>query len=167
LTLSEYKLKIRPTMAGSQQSAQTRKAFVGREKEQAELLAAYQAATHGEGRSIMLAGEPGIGKTALCRQVESRVLIDNAIVLRGHCYEEYYQPYQPFVEAVKGYVLNIDPATLRDVTATLDPNIGRLLPELTERLGLDLSEHGLANNDQASGTSFKCKERYRYDNRSG
>jgi predicted ATPase len=48
--------------------------FVGRESEQRQLSTAYEAvARSGDGRLIMLVGEPGIGKTAVCEQLSSRI----------------------------------------------------------------------------------------------
>ncbi|MCI0794977.1 MAG: ATP-binding protein, partial [Chloroflexi bacterium] len=41
----------------------SRGVFVGREKELAELTAALEDALAGQGRLVMLVGEPGIGKT--------------------------------------------------------------------------------------------------------
>ena len=42
--------------------------FVGRHREMAELTAALDDALAGRGRMVMLAGEPGIGKTRLAGQ---------------------------------------------------------------------------------------------------
>src|SRR5437763_11114670 len=47
--------------------------FVGRAPELDQLQAAFEAAAVGEGALIMLVGEPGIGKTALCEQLCSFV----------------------------------------------------------------------------------------------
>ncbi len=47
-------------------------AFVGRDVERAELDRGLDAALDGRGGVVLLAGEPGIGKTALCDQLASR-----------------------------------------------------------------------------------------------
>ena len=44
-------------------------ALVGREHELGELTAALDAAVTGNGRIVMLAGEPGIGKTRLAAEL--------------------------------------------------------------------------------------------------
>jgi Cdc6-like AAA superfamily ATPase len=56
--------------------------FVGRESELRQLEAAFEAAARsGDGRLIMLVGEPGIGKTAFCEQLSSFVSTRNGRVL--------------------------------------------------------------------------------------
>jgi predicted ATPase len=78
-----------------------RLAFCGRESELQQLRSAYeQAVTTGDGALIMLVGEPGIGKTALCDRLARLVSTAGGKVLVGHCYEEgsFRPPYQPFVE---------------------------------------------------------------------
>ena len=49
-------------------SGQADRLFVGRHQEMAELNAALDDAMAGRGRLIMLAGEPGIGKTSIARE---------------------------------------------------------------------------------------------------
>ena len=80
--------------------------FVGRESELRQLKAAFEAAAaSGDGRLIMLVGEPGIGKTALCEQLSSVVSTRKGRVLVGHCYPEGSAgvPYQPFVEVFEAF----------------------------------------------------------------
>ena len=43
-------------------------AFVGRRREMAELTAVLEEAWAGQGRIVMLAGEPGIGKTRTAQE---------------------------------------------------------------------------------------------------
>ena len=43
--------------------------FVGRQREMAELRAALDDALGGRGRLVMLAGEPGIGKTRTAQEL--------------------------------------------------------------------------------------------------
>ena len=53
-----------------------------------QLQAAFQAASEGDGGLVRLAGEPGIGKTALCEQLCRSVEASGGRPLVGHCYEE-------------------------------------------------------------------------------
>jgi predicted ATPase len=75
--------------------------FVGRQAELHQLKVAFQAAATGQGALMLLVGEPGIGKTALCDQLGRFVVESGGLPLVGHCYEEgsFRRPYQPFVEA--------------------------------------------------------------------
>ena len=70
--------------------------FVGRESEMAELEAALEEALAGQGRLVMLVGEPGIGKTRTARQFSTHAQLRGAQVLWGRCYEEHgMPPYWP------------------------------------------------------------------------
>ena len=62
--------------------------FVGRQREMAELTATLDDALRGQGRLVMLAGEPGIGKTRTARELASDAESRGATVLWGWCYEE-------------------------------------------------------------------------------
>ena len=46
--------------------------FVGRHQEMAQLHTALDDAMAGHGRMVMLAGEPGIGKTRIAQELTSR-----------------------------------------------------------------------------------------------
>jgi predicted ATPase len=51
---------------------------------------------------IVLVGEPGIGKSALCQRLATEITAQHGMPLFGHCYEAGSPalPYQPFVEAL-------------------------------------------------------------------
>ena len=64
---------------------------------------------------MMVMGEPGIGKTALCEQLATYVTLRGGRTLVGHCYEEgsLSLPYLAFVEAMRSYVLDRNAEDLR------------------------------------------------------
>ena len=71
--------------------------FVGRRQEMAVLEAALSDAMFGRGRLVMLAGEPGIGKTRTARELASYAGNFGTEVLWGRCYEdEGTPPYWPW-----------------------------------------------------------------------
>ena len=73
--------------------------FVGRQREMAELTAALEETITGHGRLIMLAGEPGIGKTRITQELASYAENRGAKVLWGRSYEEEgAPPYWPWVQ---------------------------------------------------------------------
>ena len=51
-------------------------------------------------RAVLLAGEPGIGKTRLLAEAGRLVHKRGRTVLYGRCYEEQVAPYEPFAEAL-------------------------------------------------------------------
>ena len=52
-----------------------RKVFVGRESELKQLQSAFDGAVSGQGAMMMVVGEPGIGKTAVCEQMSTYVTL--------------------------------------------------------------------------------------------
>ncbi len=77
-------------------------AFVGRVQDRAALAAAWERAAAGDRQMLLIAGEPGIGKTRLISEVAAAAHRGGGTVLYGRCYEEALIPYQPFVEALAG-----------------------------------------------------------------
>ena len=53
-----------------------------------ELVAALDEALSGSGRLVMLAGEPGIGKTRMVQELAALAEVRGVRVVVGHCYEE-------------------------------------------------------------------------------
>src|SRR5205823_6393614 len=92
-----------PTTSGPSPSS-ARSAFVGREPELERLVGAWDTAKAGGGRMVLVAGEPGIGKTRLAAQLAARVHTDGATVLFGRCDEDLGVPYQSLAEALRAYV---------------------------------------------------------------
>jgi DNA-binding SARP family transcriptional activator/predicted ATPase len=59
--------------------------FVGREAEVGQLLQHWQEARAGEGRIVLISGEPGIGKSRLVRVVQERLASEPHMRLRYQC----------------------------------------------------------------------------------
>ena len=55
---------------------------------------------------VLLAGEPGIGKTRLLAEAGRDAYARGAVVLYGRCYEEPVAPYEPFAEALGAETLS-------------------------------------------------------------
>ena len=85
--------------------AQLRVIFVGRRREMAELTSTLEEALSGQGRLVMLVGEPGIGKTRTTQELASYAESRGAQVFWGRCYEdEGAPPYWPWVQTMRSYV---------------------------------------------------------------
>ena len=91
--------------------------FVGREAALARLHEAYAAAAGGARRFVVVAGDPGIGKTSLAARFARDVHADGGVVLYGRCSEEPLLPYEPFVNALCHYI-GTSPAETLDPTPT-------------------------------------------------
>ena len=123
----------------STDSAFLHPSFVGRDRELGELTAAFEEAASGRGRLMMVVGEPGIGKTALCEQLGSFAEEHGGLTLVGHCYEEgsLSLPYLGFVEALRTYVRNRAPEDLRNDLGPQAGDLARILPEIQDRLQVE------------------------------
>lgn len=79
--------------------------LIGRETELERLHACFQSAWEGEGYTILLAGETGVGKTRLAYEVVRTAAEEGITTLCGAAYEQEERlPYQPFVEAFDRYL---------------------------------------------------------------
>jgi len=116
-----------------------RRVFVGREPEQKQLQAAFDGAMSGQGALMMVVGEPGIGKTALCEQLATYVTLRGGKYLVGHCYEEgsLSLPYLAFVEAMRSYVLARETRDLRKELGTGAADVARIVSEVREKLKVE------------------------------
>jgi DNA-binding SARP family transcriptional activator len=112
----------------------TRSAFVGRERELAELVAGLDDVFAGRGRLFLLAGEPGIGKSRLADELIDQARGRGARVLVGRCWEAGGAPaYWPWVQSLRAYVRGAEPDTLRAQLGAGGADLAHLLPELRER----------------------------------
>jgi tetratricopeptide (TPR) repeat protein len=117
-----------------------RRVFVGREPELKQLQSAFDGAISGQGALMMVTGEPGIGKTALCEQLSTYVTLRGGRTLVGHCYEagSLSLPYLAFVEALRSYVLTREAKDLREELGSGAADVARIISEIRERLKIKL-----------------------------
>jgi DNA-binding winged helix-turn-helix (wHTH) protein/predicted ATPase len=97
--------------------------FVGRDMELAMLVEWWEQALAGRRQIVFVAGEPGIGKTALVDVFVDRVRSDDVLVGRGHCVERFGEgePYLPLLEALGQLCRGLDGERVRDALSTLAP----------------------------------------------
>ncbi len=117
-------------------------AFVGREAERERLDAAWKAVTGGERRVMLLAGEPGIGKTTLASQFASGVYDGGAVVVYGRCDEDLGVPYQPWIESLTQLVAHAPESVLSAHVADRGGHLARLVPELARRVTAEVPPSG-------------------------
>jgi predicted ATPase/DNA-binding CsgD family transcriptional regulator len=110
--------------------------FVGREHESGTALHLLEVASAGATRVVLLAGEPGIGKTRLMQQIGEHARLRGATVLSGGASQaEGMPPYLPFLEALGPYIRAVEPELLREQAGQWAAPLAGILPELTARLG--------------------------------
>ena len=105
--------------------------FVGRQRELAELTQRLDAASQGRGGVVLIAGEPGIGKTRLAEEVAAQAKECGVWVLWGRCYEGEGAPaFWPWVQVLRTLLRGQEADAVR---AALGPDaaaLAQLLPEL-------------------------------------
>ncbi len=121
--------------------------FVGREREVAALRGAVDEVVAGRGRLVMLAGEPGIGKTRLADETANYAAANGLRVLWGRCWEGGGAPaFWPWIELIRGSLdAGARPARL---PAGLEPGLARIalmVPELRATLPLPEPLHESAS----------------------
>ena len=123
---------------GVAQAGQPRRTvFVGREKELQALYDAFGEVRSGVGRVVMLAGEPGIGKTGVVQRLSDRLTADfgDVRVYWGRCYEsEGALPYWPWVQVIRAYASASTPDRLREEMGEGASDIAEMVPELHDLL---------------------------------
>jgi DNA-binding SARP family transcriptional activator/tetratricopeptide (TPR) repeat protein len=110
--------------------------LVGRDRELAELTAAWEKAAGGEPGVVLVVGEAGIGKTRLAKALAAEAASAGAMVLQSRCYETERSLFlQPVVEAVVPAVTGLPAAKLRQLLGDDAPPFAALVPEAALLLG--------------------------------
>jgi len=108
--------------------------FVARVDELAALRAAIDRAFAGTARLVLVAGEPGIGKTRLVEEAAAYATMRGARVCWGHSYEgDVGAPYLPFVEALRAYARSVPDDVLRAELGASGSEVATLVSELHQR----------------------------------
>lgn len=103
--------------------------LIGREAEVSAIQKGIEAVTEGSGRLLVVAGEPGVGKTRLSQDAMLACQERGFVVATGRCYEPHRSvPYYPFLEALSS-LYGVAPAPVREQIPTRWPHVMRLLPE--------------------------------------
>jgi len=124
---TEVRVPLPPLLAG-----EDRGTFVGR-SDAADALQAQWTEVRERGlRVVVLAGEPGIGKTRLVTEFAHTAHDDGATVLAGSCHEETHVPYQPFVQALRHYIACCSPAELAVQVTPRRAQLAAIVPELED-----------------------------------
>jgi class 3 adenylate cyclase/tetratricopeptide (TPR) repeat protein len=107
--------------------------FFGRVPE-LDILTQIRKRAHAVNRcqAAFLAGEAGIGKTALVAQVSRAAHAEGSIVLFGHAEEDVGISYQPWIEIIRPLVRDDNLSLLSRLPSAQRAALARLLPELDD-----------------------------------
>ena len=121
---------------GDPDRRQGARAFVGRDREVAELVAGLEDAVAGRGRLFLVAGEPGIGKTWLAEQLVGHANSRGTRVLWGRCWEGGgAPPFWPWAQMIGTLAGDCDDAALAAYLGAGADSIAQVVPGLAGRLG--------------------------------
>jgi DNA-binding CsgD family transcriptional regulator/tetratricopeptide (TPR) repeat protein len=110
--------------------------FVGRDREIVQGLSLLEDALAGRGRLLLLAGNPGIGKSRMADELGSRAKERGVQVAWGRCWEAGGAPaYWPWIQSLRSIVRHTGPDELRGHMGRGAADIAQLLPEIADRLG--------------------------------
>jgi tetratricopeptide (TPR) repeat protein len=110
--------------------------FIGREIHLRDLRRAYEQVRLGGTAVVHVRGRSGMGKSALCRKFLDD-LSDDAVVLRGRCYESESVPFKaldPVIDALSQYLKNRQPLEAAALLPREKPlqALSRLFPTLLQ-----------------------------------
>ena len=108
--------------------------FVGRAREMEALREHLEATCAGHGRTVLLTGEPGIGKTHTAMEFATYARVHGARVLRGRCHdEEGLPPYWLWIQVMRAYLAERPLAALRTELGAGAAEIAHVLSEVQAR----------------------------------
>jgi predicted ATPase len=112
------------------------RAFVGRDREMAELVAGLEDAIGGRGRLFLITGEPGIGKTWLVEHLAAHATTQGIRVYWGRCWEGGgAPPFWPWAQVIGALAENYDEQTIASWLGPGMAFVAQLVPGFPERFG--------------------------------
>ena len=104
--------------------------FSGRDEVFEQLVDAWKRCVAGGFEVVLLAGEPGIGKTRLAQELAVRVQGGDGRVLGGRCDEDVTIPFQAFAGALDFFVRQTPPDRVLGELGEFPGDLIRIVPEL-------------------------------------
>jgi DNA-binding CsgD family transcriptional regulator/tetratricopeptide (TPR) repeat protein len=110
--------------------------LIGRRSQLGALLHLIEQACTGQGHTVLIGGEAGIGKSRLVREAmtlrrsfDSQAPHAAVLTLQGHCFEQDATvPYAPLLDLLRYFVAS--PSPQERTTFPVAPELVKLLPEL-------------------------------------
>ncbi len=121
--------------------------LVGRASEKDQLHEVFKTIVADELlRTVLVAGEAGVGKSTLTATLARQAHVGGALVLYGRCDEDLPIPYGPFVELLGHYLTHVDDGALSVIGDDCLALLAHLAPRLRDRRP-DLAEPGASDPD--------------------
>jgi tetratricopeptide (TPR) repeat protein len=109
---------------------------IGRSRELEQLAGALESALAGTGKVVLVAGEPGIGKTRLAEVLAAEARARGCTVAWGSCWESGGAPaHWPWIQVLRSLTGDVGPHELSELLGRNARGLCALVPELRERLG--------------------------------
>ena len=111
--------------------------LVGRARELEALIQDLIAATDGNGRSRLVTGMVGAGKSRLVEELRSIALVRGALVVAGRCQAEVGMPFAPWRQVLRLLVIeqvitDQEAAVLKPLVPDIEQLLGRPVPSLPD-----------------------------------
>src|SRR5262249_15176659 len=103
--------------------------LVGRDSALASLRDCLEEARGGAGRTVLVAGEAGIGKSRLVAEATAAAARQGVGTLQGHCFEpDRSLPYAPLLDLLQSWLGSLPPAEIPHHLGPDAPNLVKLIP---------------------------------------
>ncbi|KLO28184.1 protein kinase domain-containing protein [Mycobacterium haemophilum] len=134
--------------------------FIGRNRETQQLREAIDDAIGRHGRSVLVSGESGIGKTRLAAEVAAYAALRGAQVLWGRCYAGAGAPaYWPWVQVIRDYAREHDAKTVASDLGSGAFEIAQIVSEVREQMP-EIPESPVLDAEQARFRLFDSVSRF-------
>lgn len=134
-----------------------RTTFVGRTREYAALRGFLDQAVAGEGRVVMLGGQPGVGKTRIATEIGAEASEKGYLTIAGNCYDrDDAVPFIPIVEILDDALArSATPEAFRGALGDDAAEVARLTPQL-RRMFPDIPPPSEATPEQSRRALFSA-----------
>ena len=114
-----------------------RPAFVARDEDFKRMVNLLAGAMNGQGHTVILSGEAGVGKTTLANRLRNYAELNGAWVLYGAClYQDGFSPYQPYLDALRAFFDRDNKYASAEERVQIDQRIRKEVPLLTHCEGV-------------------------------
>ena len=88
----------------------------------------------GDGQTLLISGEPGVGKSRLIQELSTHVRVGGGAAIIGQCFAKGTAPYAPFSQVVRRVIQN-NGRIADGLTPFVLADLLKLAPELQHYLG--------------------------------